>query len=1083
MSSFFIRRPIVAMVIAILLVILGAITILTLPVAQFPNIVPPEIQILATYVGADAQTLEQAVATPIEQQLNGVDNMNYMYSLNATGNSQTTLVANFDLKTDPNTDLILTQSRENQAASQLPPEVNNFGVTIRKSVTAPLMLVGLYSPHGSRDAKFLANYAYINLSDPIARSYGVGQTQVFGAGQYAMRLWVKPDQLAKLGITVTDLVNAIQSQNTVNPAGKVGGEPAPAEQQFTYAVLAQGRLRSPEEFGNIVVREAANGGLVRVKDVARVELGAQDYSIISRLNGKPSAIIAVYQLPGSNAVQAADGVRKLMSEMKQRFPEDADYAISLDQTRPVTEGIKEIVETLLIALALVILVVYVFLQDWRATLIPTLAVPVSLVGTFVLFPLFGFSINTLSMLGLVLAIGLVVDDAIVVVEGVQRHIEEGLAPKAAAEKAMEELSGPVVGIALVLVSVFVPTAFVPGITGRLYQQFALTIAISVILSAFNALTLSPALAGLLLRPDHNKGSQGRGPLKKFFDAFNRYFERSTHSFVRLSGTVLHKGALVLVLLAVCGVAASFFGTRLPSSFLPDEDQGYFFVNMQLPNAASLERTDAAAKEVEKILANTPGVEQTTSVIGFSLLSFVRTSYNTFFFVTLKPWRDRTARDEQYQAIKSNLNQALGRLPVGTVFSFSPPAIPGVGTSGGFQFVLEDRAGKDAQFLANNLDKFLAAARRRPEIGFISTTFLPSVPQQFVDVDREKVLKQGVALNDVYKTIQAYMGGLFVNYFNDFGRSWQVYVEAEAPYRSNTDTLGQFYVRNNQGGVVPLSALAKFETRTGPEFSMRYNEYLAAQINGSAAPGYSSDQATVALEDVFKQTMPREMGFDYMGMSYQEQQARQGVSSWLIFGAALLFVFLILAALYESWSLPFSVLLSTPVAVFGALAALWLRRVALSAFLPPYMVQIENDVYTQIGLVMLIGLGAKNSILIVAFAKEQYERGKSLADAALEAARLRLRPLLMTSLAFILGCIPLWTASGAGAVARQMIGTTVIGGMVAETFIGRFFVPAIFYVVEKFSVGAGEAQARERAASGDQAQTGRSQTASTFAQGD
>jgi HAE1 family hydrophobic/amphiphilic exporter-1 len=1053
------------MVIAILMVIVGAITIASLPVAQFPNIVPPEIQILATYVGADAQTLEQAVATPIEQQLSGVDNMNYMYSLNATGNSQTTLVANFDLKTDPNTDLILAQSRENQAASQLPPEVNNFGVTIRKSVTAPLMLVGLYSPHGTRDAKFLANYAYINLRDPIARSYGVGQTQVFGAGQYAMRLWVKPDQLAKLGITVTDLVNAIQAQNTVNPAGKVGGEPAPADQQFTYAVLAQGRLKSPEEFGNIVVREAANGGVVRVKDVARVELGAQDYSIISRLNGKPSAIIAVYQLPGSNAVQAADAVRKLMSDMKQRFPEDMDYAISLDQTSPVTEGIKEIVETLVIALMLVILVVYLFLQDWRATLIPMLAVPVSLVGTFILFPLFGFSINTLSMLGLVLAIGLVVDDAIVVVEGVQRHIEAGLAPKAAAQKAMEQLSGPVVGIALVLAAVFVPTAFIPGITGRLYQQFALTIAISVILSAFNALTLSPALAGLLLRPvDHNAGSKGRGPLKRFFDAFNRYFDRSTNSFVRISGTVLHKGALVLVLLAVCGVAAGFFGTRLPSSFLPDEDQGYVFVNMQLPNAASLERTDAAAKEVEKILANTPGVEQTTSVIGFSLLSFVQTSYNTFFFVTLKPWSDRTTRDEQYQTIKSHLNQALGRLPVGTVFSFSPPAIPGVGTSGGFQIALEDRAGKDPQFLAENLDKFLAAARKRPEIGFITTTYLPSVPQQFVDVDREKVLKQGVALNDVYKTIQAYMGGLFVNYFNDFGRSWQVYVEAEAPYRSNTDTLGQFYVRNNQGGVVPLSALAKFETRSGPEFSMRFNEYRSAQINGSAAPGYSSDQATAAIEEVFKQTMPREMGFDYMAMSYQEQQARQGVSSWLIFGAALLFVFLILAALYESWSLPFSVLLSTPVAVFGALAALWLRRLVLSTFLPPYMVQIENDVYTQIGLVMLIGLGAKNSILIVAVAKELYEQGKPLAEAALEAARLRLRPLLMTSLAFILGCVPLWTASGAGAIARQMIGTAVIGGMVAETFIGRFFVPAIFHVVERLAGAKSKAPVMQMAPS-------------------
>ncbi len=1049
MSKFFINRPIVAMVISILTVIVGAVTITALPVAQFPNIVPPEIQLQATFVGADAQALEQSVATPIEQQINGVDNMNYMYSLNATGNSQTTLIADFDVKTDPNTDLILTQSREQLATGQLPPDVNSFGVTIKKSATAPLMLVSLFSPHGTRDAQFMANYAYISLNDPIARLYGIGQTTVFGSGQYAMRLWVKPDQLAKLGITVTDIVNAVQAQNTVNPAGQVGGQPSAGNQQFTYSVLAQGRLTSPEQFGDVIVRETPDGGIVRVKDVARIELGTNDYSIVSRLNGQNAAIIAVYQLPGSNAVQAADGVRKLMSQMKQRFPNDMDYAISLDQTAAVTEGMREIIITLVIAIVLVILVVYLFLQDWRATLIPLLAVPVSLVGTFVFFPLFGFSINTLSMFGLVLAIGLVVDDAIVVVEGVQRHIEEGLAPKDAARKAMEELSGPVIGIALVLSSVFVPTAFIPGITGRLYQQFAVTIAISVVLSAFNALTLSPALAGLLLRPKKESG----GLLRRFFDWFNRIFERTTHGYVRLSGVLIRKSVLALVALVIFGGAGLFFGTRVPSSFLPDEDQGYLFVNMQLPNAASLERTAAAAKQVEKILASTPGVEYTTSVAGFSLLSFVRTTYNAFYFVTLKPWGDRKSKAEQYQEIKARVNQQLSRLPQGTVFSFSPPAIPGVGTSGGFTFVLEDRAGRDVQFLADNLDKFLAAARKRPEIGAISTTFLPSVPQKFVDVDREKVLKQGVAVSDVYRTIQAFMGGLFINYFNDFGRTWQVYVEAEAPFRSNLENVGQFYVRNGNGEMAPLSALTKFESRAGPEFTMRYNEYRSAQLNGGAAPGYSSDQATAALEDVFKQTMPGEMGFDYMGMSYQEQKARQGISPSVIFGFSLLFVFLILAALYESWSLPFSVLLSTPVAVFGAFGVLWLRRVLLSAFLPAYMVQIENDVYSQIGLVMLIGLAAKNAILIVEFAKEKYEQGMGLVDAALEGARLRLRPILMTSFAFILGCVPLWTASGAGAVARQIMGTTVIGGMLAASAIGIFFIPAIFYLVEKVSGAA------------------------------
>ena len=1047
MSRFFINRPIVAIVISLLTVIVGAITMLTLPISQFPSIAPPEVQVQTTYVGADAQTVEQSVATPIEQQMSGVDNMNYMYSVNSS-TGEMRLIVDFDVRTDPNTDLILAQLRQAQSASQLPVEVTNFGVTVQKTLTAPLMLISLYSPSGTYDAKFLSNYAYINLNDQLTRVPGIGSVQVFGAGRYAMRLWVKPDQLAKLGITVPDIVATIQAQNSVNPAGQIGGEPAPKGQEFSYSVRAQGRLTSPEEFEQIVVRASPDGGIVRVKDVARVELGAQDYTVVSHLNGRPSAIIAVYQLPGSNAVQAAQGVTALLAEQRQRLPRGVDYTIALDTTRAVTEGIREIVQTLLIAIVLVIIVVYVFLQGWRATLIPLLAVPVSLVGTFILFPAFGFSINTLSLFGLVLAIGLVVDDAIVVVEAVEHHIEDGMSPKEATFKAMEEISAPVVGIALVLSAVFIPTAFIPGITGRLYQQFAVTIAISVCLSAFNALTLSPALSALLLRP--RKSS--RGLLRRFFDWFNRIFQRTTDGYVRVAGALIRKSGVAFALLVVCGGLAFFFGNRLPSSFLPDEDQGYMFLNLQLPSAASLQRTEATALQIEDLLAKIPGVESTTSVIGFSLLSLTRSTYNAFFFVTLKEWKDRQKREEQYQFIRQRVNERLAGIRQGIAFSFSPPAIPGVGTAGGFTFILEDRSGGDVAFLANNTNKFIAAARKRPELASVTTTLLPNVPQQFIAVDREKVLKQGVDLKDVYRTIQAFMGGSFINYFNRFGRQWQVYVEAEAAYRDRAENVGEFYVRNRNGDMVPLSALTRFESRSGPEFTMRYNLYRSAQIIGSAAPGHSSGEAMAALEEVFAETMPPDMGFDYLGISFQEKKAQQGVSPAAIFGFSLLVVFLMLAALYESWRLPFSVLLSTPVAVFGAFFVLWLRRSVLSSYLPPYMVQIENDVYSQIGLVMLIGLTAKNAILIVEFAKTAYEGGQALADAALAAARLRLRPILMTSFAFVLGCVPLWTATGAGSVARQIMGTTVIGGMLAATLIAVFIIPVLFVTVERIGEG-------------------------------
>jgi HAE1 family hydrophobic/amphiphilic exporter-1 len=1021
------------MVIAILQVVVGLVTMLSLPVAQYPNIVPPEIRIQTTYVGADAQTLAESVATPIEEQMSGVDNMNYMYSVSAN-NGVLRMGVNFDVKTDPNIDQVLAQLRENQAQPQLPVAVNNFGITLIKSPTTPLMLVALTSPKGTHDSTFLANYAYINLVDQVTQLKGISTVTVFGAGQYAMRFWVKPDQLAKLNITVSDLISAINAQNTVNPAGQIGGPPTPQGQEFTYAITAQSRLVTEKEFGDIVVRENSDGSMVRLKDVARIELGAQTYSIIGKLNGKPSAVLAIYQLPGSNAIDAANNVKNLMAQLKGRFPEDLEYGVSLDTTLAVSEGMREIKWTLGIALTLVIIVVFIFLQGWRASLIPLVAVPVSLIGTFAFFPIFGFSLNTLSLLGLALAIGLVVDDAIVVVEATERHIEEGLSPKDAALKAMDEVAGPVVAMALILAAVFVPTVFIAGITGRLYQQFAVTIAISVALSAFNALSLSPALAAMLLRP--KKQGRARGPLWRFYDWFDREFDKARHLYLGVSLWFIRKAAFVLVSLLLVGFAAVLLAQHLPTAFLPEEDQGYAFVQAQLPNAASLERTDAVAKKIENVMKDIPGVKYYTTVEGFSLLSQVQATYNVFFFVTLNPWSDRHKASEHFDAIKKRINDDLGKLSEAQAFAFSPPSIPGIGTAGGFTIMLEDRSGsQDISYLTDNLNKFMAAVKKRPELTGLITTYLPDVPQIYVKVDRDKVLKQGVSLNDVYGTLQTFMGGNFVNYFNRFGRQWQVYVEAEDKYRASADNLGLFYVRNKAGQSLPLTAFAKAERRVGPEFILHYNEYPCAQINGAAAAGYSSTQATKALEEVFAQTMPKQMGFDYFGMSFQEKKAAEGVKPAVIFGVSLFCVFLILAAQYESWTLPFSVLLGTPTAILGAFLALNARG-------------LQNNVFAQIGLIMLIGLAAKNAILIVAFAKTEYEKGKPIIEAAQTGASVRLRPILMTSFAFILGCVPLWVASGSGAVARQTLGTVVIGGMLGATCVDTLIVPVTFYIVEK-----------------------------------
>ena len=1029
MAKFFVNRPIVAICISIVIVIVGIVAMLGLPTAQYPKIVPPEIYLNTIYVGADALAVEESVATAIEQEMSGVDNMNYMYSLNAN-NGEMKLYVNFDVKTDPNIDQVLSQMRKDQADPKMPVEVQNYGVTVKKSQSAPLMVVTLSSPDGTYDPLFLSNYATINLNDQILRVPGIGNVVVYGSGDYAMRMWVDPDQLAKLNITVPEIVTAVQEQNNVNPAGQIGSEPAPPGVDFTYSIRAQGRLTTPEEFGEIVLRAEEDGSMVRIKDVARIELGAKTYTQTGRFNGKDAAALGIYQLPGGNAIAAVDGVKELLKEIEKSFPPDLEYTIALDTTEAVREGIKEVIVTLFEALLLVVIVVFVFLQGWRATLIPALAVPVSLIGTIAVFPLIGFSINTIAIMGMVLAIGLVVDDAIVVVEAVELHIEKGLSPKEATLKAMEEVAGPVVAIAVVLAAVFLPTIFIPGITGKLYQQFAVTIAISVLISAFNALSLSPALCVLLLRPK----TETRGPLGAFYRWFNNFFGKATNGYVTVCRGLIRKVSIGMIIIVVMGAGTFFLGKHIPGGFLPEEDQGYCYVQLQLPDAASLQRTKAAALDVEKLLMDTPGVEYVTSVTGMSLLSGVTNTYSAFFFVSFELWGERKTPETQYAAMMASMNQRLSQLPQGIAFAFSPPAIPGIGTSGGVTFILQDRAGKDIDFLWGNTQKFIEAAKKRPEIGRATTTFLPTVPQFFINVDRDKVLKQGVDIGDVYTTLQAFMGGYFINYFNQFGRTWQVYVQAEGESRLKAEQLGQFYVRNADGESVPLSTLTSIEQRSGPEFTMRFNLYRSAQINVVPNPGFSSTQAMVALEEVFAESMSREMGFAYLGMSYQEKKASEGVPAWVIFVLSLIFVFLILASLYESWTLPFAVLLCIPIAIFGAFAAIYLRG-------------MEFNIYAQIGLIMLIGLSSKNAILIVEFAKMKYDEGLSLKDAALEGARIRLRPILMTSFAFILGCVPLAIASGSGSIARQVMGTGVIGGMLTASFVAIFVIPASFYLFE------------------------------------
>jgi len=1026
MARFFINRPVLAIVLSLFLLLIGTLSLLKLPVGEFPNIALPTVQVNAYYLGASSDIVEESVTAPIDQQVNGATDMLYINGVSGDDGSASIAVT-FALERDPDLAAVEVQNRVSQANSQLPSDVINAGVTVRKQSPDTLMYFALYSPDSTYDPLFISNYGFVYVVDELKRVKGVGDVRVFGS-EFGMRIWLKPDRMASLGITASDVAQAIREQNLQVPAGQVGQPPATRGQSFQYSLRVKGRLAETQEFADVIVGSKPDGSFLRVKDIGTVELGAKSYSNVSTLDGKPAAAISIALVPGANALETAGLVKAELERLASAFPQGMDYKIVYDSSAFVQASVEEVLHTFVEALVLVLIVVFLFLQNWRTTLIPMLAVPVSLVATFAAFQLLGFTINTLSLFGMVLAIGIVVDDAIVVVEAVEHKMAQGLAVRDATIKAMEEVQGPVVAIALILAAVFVPMGFIPGVTGQLYKQFAVTVAVSTMFSALVALTLTPALCMMLMQPHE----ESHGPLARFFKAFNAGFDRLNARYGRSAAVLARRTLMVLLTLgALIFVTAGLFRT-VPSGFVPDEDKGAVFMQIVLPDAASQERTEAVLRQVEQRAKSIPGVESMVSIAGFDLISGTAASNGAMVIVKLKPWDERQAKEEQASAIVGRLYFAMQDIPEAIVMPFNPPALPGFGAVSGFSFMLQARSNQPPAELAAVAQEFIARAQQRPEIGRITTTFSASTPNYQLQVDREKAKKLGVPINDVLTTLQTFLGGYQVNDFTRFGRNYKVTMQAESDFRQEVSDISRLFVRNRDGGMVPLDTLTSWKPGTGARFLQRYNLYRTAAFSGSPAPGASSGDAIKALEEVAAEVLPDGYGFEWSGQSKQEIEA--GNSSTVVLALSIVVVFLFLAALYESWAVPFAVLLATPFGFLGALVALKLGG-------------IDFNVYGQIGLVTLVGLSAKNAILIVEFAKLNRENGMPIYEAALEAARLRLRPILMTSFAFILGVVPLMLASGAGAASKQSVGTAVFGGMIAATVLTTLAVPAFYVLIQ------------------------------------